>query len=458
MDISDLSDDNMRGYCYFSRKIYDEAGNFTLEPKINYETNLCFCYKQLADNTSLNWFYPELIEIKKIQAQKKKEQEERLRKTFENMDKRLNPLQGLIGKQLDELINPNWKKNLGIINDPFMGSVKLSQPILDQAKITSDWMKQNKGLLDQKTAIFNVHGTEIEKIQSMLKGVNNASLGLSSSRKFEEVVKPAWRKQLDELKGMQALHNSPITLAYVNTAEATLKTLGGHLALRDKIASIKPYQDEIDKILSLGVDAQIARAMYGTHSELLEQFRNLKPSKKPNKSKKYWKQKAKQIGVEKAKSLEEKDKVHSKELREVRKAHAKELKELKEENRIMLLAMANDTHQNTPRTEPSWEAGRPIDTEPACFITFALETYWHSKNNDGQKMERVPDDKELRRWLIAKRDSEFKITIVEGYYIKINTKGYHIDNTANPEKTVSFKSFTKSFDTVLTKITIQKNK
>lgn len=270
---------------------------------------------------------------------------------------------------------------------------------------------------------------------------------------LDEMRNPAWKKQLDEMIAVQTLHQDQITPELINTAETALKALGDHSALKEKIASIKPYQSEIDSILSRGIDAQVARAMYGTHSELLEQFRNLKPPKKTKKNKKYWKKKAKQIGEEKTRELEKKDKQHAKKLEELQQMHSEKETALKEENRKLLLAMVNGTGRNIPKTEPNWEAGRPTDTEPASFITFALETYWHSKNHDRQKKEKIPDVLELRRWLSHNRNDNFEIKIVDGYIIKINTDGYHIDNTATPIKTVKSKSFTKSFDTVLSKIT-----
>ena len=285
MNLSDLSDDNMRGYCHFPRKIYDgNSYGFTLEPNINYETNLGFSYKQLADETSLNWFYPELIEIQKKQAQKEKEQEERLKKTYEDMQKKLNPLQGHIDKQkkLSELMNPQWKKNIGIISDPFKDLIKPTQSILDQAKIASDWAKQNKGLIDQKTDLFKEmlgNKTEIDKMHDKLKGVD------STWKQLDEAMNPAWRKQLDENRVILARINTPeymqafkkaerfnkyLTPEYLRTTRNALDAFNSGLNHREILSRVKHYTSITDQVLNIGVSTQIARDMLEPHRGVTE--------------------------------------------------------------------------------------------------------------------------------------------------------------------------------------------
>lgn len=392
-------------------------------------------YKQLNDKTSLEWFCSdELIKLYELWDCKNKCEkmvrvmantpEAKLARAMANtpeakmaraMDKargRANPqlkiLQSVAKTTMDKLLTRE-EKNLKL----YEKAIQKSQPIIERIAIPKPAMDY----------------------------LPEAVRGYEANR---EAIKSLQNDPLSDLIKAQALHNSTITNAYINTAETALKALGGHSALRDKIAGIKPYQSELDRILSRGVNALEARALYGIQSEVLERFRNLKPPKTDEKD---WEREAK----EKDKKIEEIKQDHAKELEEIDKAHSKKLNELEKESRIMLLAMANGANQDVPRIEPNWEAGRPIDTEPACFITFALEAYWHSKDGDEKKRKKVPDDKELKRWLNANKDNNFEITIIGGYFIKINTKGYHIDNTAS-KKTVSFKSFTKSFDTVLTKI------
>ena len=41
--------------------------------------------------------------------------------------------------------------------------------------------------------------------------------------------------------------------------------------------------------------------------------------------------------------------------------------------------------------EPQWEKARKINKEPGLFLSFALETYWHSTDADGYKRANIPE-------------------------------------------------------------------
>ncbi len=205
-------------------------------------------YKQLNDETSLEWFCnPELI------------------KSYEYWD----------CKNLDKY--------------------KPSKAEQEKIKIAGNWVQQNKSLRDQKRKEFetlenlgylknaNLYAKTIPEI-GKLAGIDfdKAYLGSArwaqlqldhkSARHLARQYKPS---ELDRLAQqykplIEKLRNVQLPNSYISTAETAFKALGGRSSLRDMIDRIQPYQSEVDHILSRGVDAQIARAMYGTHGRVTE--------------------------------------------------------------------------------------------------------------------------------------------------------------------------------------------
>jgi len=289
-------------------------------------------YKQLNNETSLEWFCnPELI------------------KSYEYWD----------CKNLDKY--------------------KPSKAEQEKIKIAGKWMKQNKSLIDQKRKEFetleklgylknaNLYAKTIPEI-GKLAGIDFDKACLGSARRAQLQLDHKSARHITQQYQplIEKLRNAQLPNSYISTAETAFKALGGRSSLRDMIDSIQPYQSEVDHILSRGVDAQIARAMYGTHSELLEQFRNLKPPKPKKKDKKYWKKKAKEIGEAKAKELEEKDKAHAKALEELETlkkiiGHYLVEQSISDSNEKEILKKRNK------ELEPITELSEPTAEENECF-------------------------------------------------------------------------------------------
>ena len=251
MDISQFSDDNIRGCCHFPRKVYDNKGNnFTLKPNINYETNLGFNYKQLANKTSLEWLYPELIEIQANRAKQKKERVKADKKRFEGNRKNISGLTNFFPE-----------KNLGSlsrVSELLRGFEMPSQSILDQANIANRWLEQNKGLIDHSKDAFKHH---------------------------QALIQPAWADQLAKnrelidhlscssyfIKSTALLQKyKAIDQAYLESTKTALSAFGKGLNHIDLLSPLYQYAKYTEKALSTGMATNTALAMLEPHRGISE--------------------------------------------------------------------------------------------------------------------------------------------------------------------------------------------
>lgn len=111
--------------------------------------------------------------------------------------------------------------------------------------------------------------------------------------------------------------NKLITPEYIETAKTALSAFDSDLHHKDVLSRIHGYTTATEQILTLGINAQIARDMLEPHKALLESYRNWEIPKPKKKGKKYWKKIAKEESKNKVKELEEKDIKHAKEIEEL---------------------------------------------------------------------------------------------------------------------------------------------
>ena len=267
MDIEKLSNDNIRGYCHFPREF---GGNTDSKPDKNDETNLGFNYKKLAKKTSLEWLYPELIEIQMNQAKK------------ENNKKRV----GIHREKLSGLTGGLHSRG---IDKLFRGFDMPLQRILDQANTVDRMLGQYKGLLDHSREALK-HESLTKPFQSILDQANTADrlLGqhkglLDHSReafKHEALTKPLWADQFAKNKGIidhlnSTNHfakyatvlqiNKPAYQAYLESTKTALSAFNIGSSHADLLSSLNRYTEYTDQALNTGMDTHTALAMLEPH-------------------------------------------------------------------------------------------------------------------------------------------------------------------------------------------------
>jgi len=190
---------------------------------------------------------------------------------------------------LEWFCNPKLIKSYEYWDCKNLDKYKPSKAEQEKIKKAGKWMQQNKPLIDQKRKelenlekqITPAWKKLVEAEQHKKDLLNKAHYGsarwaqLQLDQKTARHIAQQYQPLIEKLRNAQNLTNSLITDKYISTAERALETLGGRSSLRGMIDSIQPYQNEVDRILSRGVDAQTAWNMLEPHRGVTEnlQFR-----------------------------------------------------------------------------------------------------------------------------------------------------------------------------------------
>ena len=274
-----------------------------------------------------------------------------------------------------ELLERDVKRNLG---DELLQSVKEMRA----EKVGHAHEVNIPEVIEARNKVFHIDSMGIEAgkhalkdpaIQSMLQQLKDPTSELSQKLKAAQAIDPAihklalgWKERLALNNGLIDQFNSPayatkiakaqhinklITPAYIESAKTALGAFNGDLRHKDMLSRIHGYTTATEQILTLGINAQIARDMLGPHKALLETYRSWEIPKPKKKGKKFWKKKAKEVGKTKAKELEEKDIKHAKELAELQskldhvlESQNKEIEKQSRENQLHTLIWKIDQH------------------------------------------------------------------------------------------------------------------